>query len=94
MFRQHKILCENKEAIIYLFLYNQEIELKTIKNIFTQLPQDILEKRIIEYLNSHHIKFIGKHIKIVYSATIVKDFYLNQKSNITEYASNIVNFYR
>lgn len=37
MFRQHKILCENKEVIVYLFLYDQEIDLETMKNIFSQM---------------------------------------------------------
>ena len=31
MFRQHQILCENKEVIVYLFLYDQEIALRENK---------------------------------------------------------------
>ncbi|MGL4336172.1 MAG: hypothetical protein ACRCST_04700, partial [Turicibacter sp.] len=86
--------CENKEVIIYLFLFTQEVDLETIKNIFSQMPQEILEKRIKEYFNNHNIKFLGKHIKIVYRATIVKDFHFNQISQNTHYPQNVVSLYR
>ena len=53
MFRQHKILCENKETVIYLFLYDQQIDLDTMKNIFSQISNMTLESRIIDYFNQH-----------------------------------------
>ena len=55
MFRQHKILCENKEVTIYLFLYDQEIDLETMKNIFSQISTITLEARIIDYFNQNNI---------------------------------------
>ena len=59
MFRQHKILCENKETVIYLFLYDQQIDLDTMKNIFSQISNMTLESRIIDYFNQHNIKCLG-----------------------------------
>lgn len=94
MFRQHKILCENKEVIVYLFLYDQEIDLETMKNIFSQISTITLESRILEYFNQHNIKFLGHHIRIVYHATIVKDFILNQHRTAPRIANNIVSLYR
>lgn len=94
MFRQHKILCENKETIIYLFLYDQEIDLETMKNIFSQISTTTLESRIIDYFNKHNIKCLGNHVKIVYHATIVKDFLINQRRNPKSYATNVVSLYR
>lgn len=93
MFRQHKILCENKEVIVYLFLYDQEIDLETMKNIFSQMSTMTLESRILDYFSQHNIKFFGNHIRIVYHATIVKDFVLNQKYNHKKLAHNVVNLY-
>ena len=57
MFRQHKILCENKEVTIYLFLYDQEIDLETMKNIFSQISTITLEARIIDYFNQSFFIF-------------------------------------
>ncbi len=94
MFRQHKILCENKEVIVYLFLYDQEIDLDTMKNIFSQISTITLESRILDYFNQHNIKFLGHHIRIVYRATIVKDFILNQRYQTPKIAHNVVSLYR
>ena len=52
MFRQHKILCENKETVLYLFLYDQQIDLETMKIIFTQISSQKLESRILDYLET------------------------------------------
>lgn len=94
MFRQHKILCENKEVIVYLFLYDQNIDLDTMKNIFSQMSTITLESRILDYFTRHNIKFIGNHIRIVYHATIVKDFFLHHTHPSQKQANNIVSLYR
>lgn len=93
MFRQHKILCENKENIIYLFLYDQQIDLEIIKNIFSQIADQSLEARVLDYFNQHHIKCLGNHVRLVYRETIVKDFFLNQTIKSKSYANNVVNLY-
>ncbi|MDO4925640.1 MAG: hypothetical protein Q3980_08245 [Turicibacter sp.] len=94
MFRQHKILCENKETIIYLFLYDQQIDLETMKNIFSQISIKTLESRIINYFHQHNIKCLGNHVRIVYHATIIKDFFINQHHQPKSYATNVVSLYR
>ncbi|MBQ1769540.1 MAG: hypothetical protein UIL36_05095 [Turicibacter sp.] len=94
MFRQHKILCENKEVTIYLFLYDQEIDLETMKNIFSQISTITLEARIIDYFNQNNIKCLANHVKIVYHATIVKDFMMHQHYRPTTYATNVVSLYQ
>jgi len=96
MFRQHKIICENKEVISYLFLFDQDIDRDIMKNIFNQLSTHSLEERIHDYFNENHIKFMGQHVKIVYLSTIIKDFYLHQKQvHISPvYADNVISFYR
>ena len=94
MFRQHKILCENKETVIYLFLYDQQIDLETMKNIFSQIAITTLESRIINYFNQHHIKCLGNHVRIVYHATIIKDFFINQHHQSKSHATNVVSLYR
>lgn len=53
-----------------------------------------LESRILDYFSQHNIKFFGNHIRIVYHATIVKDFVLNQKYHHKKQADNVVNLYR
>lgn len=96
MFRQHKIICENKEVIIYLFLYDQDIDLVTMKNIFSQISNISLEERLLDYFKQNHIRFTGQHIRIVYHSTIIKDFYLNHCQFLTRncLATNVINFYR
>ena len=68
MFRQHKILCENKEVIVYLFLYDQEIDLETMKNIFSQMSTMTLESRILDYFSQHNINFSG----IIFALSIMQ----------------------
>ena len=68
MFRQHKILCENKETVLYLFLYDQQIDLETMKIIFTQISSQKLESRILDYLERRTIKYQGP----MYELFIVK----------------------
>mgnify|MGYP004635323687 FL=1 len=94
MFRQHKILCENKETVMYLFLYDQQIDLDTMKNIFSQISNMTLESRIIDYFNQHNIKCLGNHVRIVYQSTIVKDLFINQHRKPRSYATNVVSLYR
>jgi len=96
MFQQHKIVCENKEIIIYLFLYELDLDLATMKNIFYQLSATSLEKHVFDYFDQNCIKFLGQHIKIVYHSTIIKDFFIHRRQlqNTNIYATNVVNFYR
>ncbi|HAX74016.1 MAG TPA: hypothetical protein DCY20_10875 [Firmicutes bacterium] len=90
MFRQHKIVCENKEVIIYLFLYDLNIDIEMIKTIYENMPQYIVEKRIKEYCANHNLRFIGKHIKIVYHSTIVRDFHVNQPTAVQTPPPNVI----
>ena len=95
MFRQHKIICENKEITSYLFLYDQDIDRDTMKNIFNQLSTHSLEQRIHEYFKNNQIKFLGHQIKIVYLSTIIKDFTLLNchKPKTSVYADNVIALY-
>lgn len=98
MFRQHKITCENKEILMYLFLYDQEIDVGTMKTIFSQLAPGSLQQRIVEYIRQNRIRFQGTRIKLVYCSTIIKDFCLPQSASpLMEsgtFACNVISFER
>ena len=98
MFRQHKIICENKEITSYLFLYDQDIDRDTMKTIFSQLSTNSLEQRIHDYFKKNQVTFLGKNIKIVYLSTIIKDikdFSLptHQIQTPSVYADNVITLY-
>jgi len=96
MFRQHQIVCENKRIVIYLFLYEQEIDLDTMKTIFSTLPTTTLEQRIWDYFDQNQIRFFGTTIRIVYKSTIVRDFLLHEPylTCTSQVATNVISFYR
>ncbi len=93
MFRQHKILCENKETVLYLFLYDQQIDLETMKIIFTQISSQKLESRILDYLERRTIKYQGTHVRIVYRETIIRDLYLAHYRQPHTDITNVINLY-
>ena len=94
MFRQHQIVCENKRIVIYLFLYEQEIDLDTMKTIFSQISAELLDRHICEYFDQNHIRFLGTQIRIVYKATIIHDFLLHEPylTSAGPSPTNIINF--
>jgi len=96
MFRQHQIICENKQIVIYLFLYEQEIDLDTMKTIFSTLSASLLEQRICDYFDQNQIRFLGTRIRIVYKSTIIRDFLLHEPylTCCPQLATNVISFYR
>ena len=93
MFRQHKILCENKETVIYLFLYDQQIDLETMKIIFAQISSQKLEARIIDYFKQCNIKYQGNHVRLVYRETIIRDLYLSHYHQSHTDATNVIHLF-
>jgi len=94
MFRQHQIVCENKRIVIYLFLYEQEIDLDTMKIIFSSLSDDLTKQRIHDYLDQNQIRFYGTTIRIVYKSTIIRDLQLKEPylTGSPTAATNILSF--
>jgi len=94
MFRQHQIVCENKRIVIYLFLYEQEIDLDTMKIIFSSLSDDLTKERICGYLEQNQIRFYGTTIRIVYKSTIIRDFQLTEPylTCCQKAANNVLSF--
>lgn len=96
MFREHQIICENKKIVLYLFLFEQEIELDTMKTLFAQIPSSDLELWLGEYLQQQDTRFFGTRAKIVYHSTIIRDFQVSEQSIVpfqTE-ANNVINFHQ
>ena len=93
MFRQHKILCENKETVIYLFLYDQQIDLETMKIIFAQISSQKLKARIIDYFKQCNIKYQGNHVRLVYRETIIRDLYLSHYHQSHTDATNVIHLF-
>ncbi|MDE5977877.1 MAG: hypothetical protein K2G70_05380, partial [Turicibacter sp.] len=77
-----------------LFLYDQQIDLDTIKNIFAQISNLNLETRVLDYFKQHNIKQHTSHIKIVYRETIVKDLSICHYRKSNTYATNVISLSR
>ncbi|MCL1951009.1 MAG: hypothetical protein FWF59_14920 [Turicibacter sp.] len=94
MFRQHQIVCENKRLVIYLFLTEQEVDLDTMKTIFSSLTAAKMQQQACQYLEQNNIRFYGTNIRVVYKSTIIRDFQLQEPylSCCPQAATNVVNF--
>ena len=73
MFCQHKVVLEDHELTLYLFLFEQDISLSMMKTIFSHMPNRLLELHVNSYLNTVTINQTYHHFKIVYHSTIIRD---------------------
>ncbi len=73
MFCQHKLMCENKELILYLFLFDQDISVHTMTVIFSQMPSSVIKKRTQQYLMASNFNKFCTSWRIVYHSTIIRE---------------------
>ena len=72
MFNHHKILCENKSPILYLFACQLDANVDLIRDIFGHIHDEILLDWAYDYLGSNGVSFGGNKVKIVCGETIVR----------------------
>jgi len=73
MFVDHKIVCENKEPVLYLFAQSIDASITLVKGIFEHLHEEILIDWAQDYLIDLDVSFVGSLIKVVAGSTIVRD---------------------
>jgi len=72
MFVDHKIVCENKEPVLYLFAQSIDASIVLVKGIFEHLHEEVLIDWAQDYLMDLDISFVGSLIKVVAGSTIVR----------------------
>ena len=94
MFSEHKITCENRESVLYLFTQPFDASLNLIKGIFEYLHEDVLLDWADDYLDTYDVSFSGDIIRVVAGSTIVRDlrFPLYMKKNVPIPETKVLNF--
>ena len=73
MFNEHKITCENRQSVLYLFAQSFDTNTILVKGIFEHFHEDVLLDWADDYLDSHNVSFVGDIVKIVASSIIVRE---------------------
>jgi len=76
MFVDHKIVCENKEPVLYLFAQSIDASITLVKGIFEHLHEEVLIDWAQDYLIYSEVSFVGSLIKVVAGSTIVRNLEL------------------
>ena len=94
MFNEHKIACENRQSVLYLFTQPFDTSMNLVKGIFEHLHEDVLLDWADDYLDTNNISFCGDIIRVVAGSTIVRDlnFPLYMKKNTPIPKAKILNF--
>ena len=94
MFNDHKITCENRESVLYLFTQPFDASMSLIKGIFEHLHEDVLLDWADDYLDTYDVSFGGDVIRVVAGSTIVRNlrFPLYMKKSIPLPTSKVLNF--
>ena len=72
MFVDHKIICESKKPVLYLFTSSFDASTTLVKGIFEHLHEDVLIDWAQDYLIYAKVSFVGSLIKVVAGSTIVR----------------------
>jgi len=72
MFNGHKITCENRQSVLYLFTQPFDCNVHLVKGIFEHIHEDVLLDWTDDYLDTYNISFVGDIVKIVADSTIVR----------------------
>jgi len=94
MFNEHKITCENRQSVLYLFTQPFDGSMNLIKGIFEHLHEDVLLDWADDYLDTYDVSFVGDVIRVVVDSTIVRSlkFPRYMKKNIPIPETKILNF--
>ena len=94
MFNEHKITCENRQSVLYLFTQPFDTNMILVKGIFEHLHDDVLLDWADDYLDSHNVSFVGDIVKIVAGSIIVRElkFPTYMKKNTPVPEAKVLNF--
>jgi len=94
MFNEHKITCENRQSVLYLFAQPFDTSINLVKGIFEHLHEDVLLDWTNNYLDAYNVLFVGDIVRIVAGSTIVRDlnFPLYMKRNTPIPKTKVLNF--
>ena len=76
MFKEHRIICESRQPVLYLFTQPLGVSPPKAKGMFESLPEELLVGWAEEYMETYHVSFKGRLMKVVVETMVVRELAL------------------